>query len=69
MKANTKDLEFIKREFDAIVAYEKALNTPFTSASRIINYFGTENVCKIFNCSIVSDRVARVIIEDVMLAK
>ena len=69
MKTNTKDMEFIKREFDAIVAYEKTFNTPYTSASRILNYVGAENVCKIYNCSVVSDKVARAILEDVMVAK
>lgn len=69
MKANTKDMEFIKREFEAIVAYEKTFNTPYTSANRILNYFGSENICKLYNCSIVSDKVARAILEDVMIAK
>ena len=68
MKAN-KDMEFIKREVEAIIAYEKSFATPYTSASRILNYVGAENVCKLYNCSIVSDKVARAILEEIMLAK
>lgn len=69
MKAENKDMAFTKQEFDAIVAYEKVLATPYTSANRILNYFGSENICKLYNCSIVSDKIARAILEDVMLSK
>ena len=69
MKTTNKDMEYIKREFDAIVAYEKVLATPYTSTTRILNYFGSENICKLHNCSIVSDKIARAILEDVMLSK
>lgn len=48
---------------------KKVLATPYTSANRILNYFGSENICKLYNCSIVSDKIARAIIEDVMLSK
>ena len=41
-----------------IVAYEKTLNTPILSSHRILNYFGAENICKIYSCTIVNDRIA-----------
>lgn len=69
MKNNNKDLAFIKREFDAIVAYEKTLNTPILSSHRILNYFGAENICKIYSCTIVNDRIAYDILNEVLAIK
>ena len=69
MKAKDKDLEFIKRDLDAIVAYEKTLVTPLASASRILKYFGAKNICAIYGCTIVSDTIARSILEEVLQIK
>ena len=69
MKTTNKDMEFIKRDFDAIVAYEKTLATPFLSASRILKYFGAENICAICGCTIVSDAIARTILEELLRIK
>lgn len=69
MKNNNTDFAFIKREFDAILAYEKNLNTPLLSSTRILEYFGAENICKIYGCSIVTDRVAYTILNEVLKTK
>lgn len=69
MKNTNKDLAFVKREFDAIVAYEKTLNTPILSSHRILNYFGAENICKIYGCTIITDRVAYDILNEVLNAQ
>lgn len=65
MKTN-KDLAFIKREFEAVVAYEKTLNTPCLSSTRILIYFGAENICKIYGCNVTSDRIAYSILNEVL---
>ena len=53
----------------AIVAYEKTLTTPLLSASRILKYFGAGNICAIYGCTIVSDAIARTILEEVLRIK
>lgn len=69
MKKDIKDLSFIKRDLEAVIAYEKTLNTPLLSSTRILNYFGAESICKIYGCSIVSDRVAYSILTEVLTTK
>lgn len=69
MKANNKDLEFIKRELDTILDYEKTLATPFLSATRILNYFGAENICAIYGCSVVTNTIAHDILLEVLKIK
>jgi hypothetical protein len=64
MKKDNKD--FVKRDLEAIVAYEKTLNTPILSASRILKYFGTKNICTIYGCTIVSDSIAYDILREVL---
>lgn len=69
MKANNKNLDFIKKELDTIIAYEKTLVTPYLSASRILKYFGAENICAIYGCSIVSPTIAQDILLEVLKIK
>ena len=66
MKANTKDMEFIKRELDTIIAYEKTLVKPFLSASRILKYFGEESICAVYGCTVVSPTIAQDILLEVL---
>lgn len=66
MKKDIKDLSFIKRDLEAVVAYEKTQNTPFLSSNRILKYFGAENICAIYGCTIVSDTIAQNILMEVL---
>lgn len=66
MKKDIKDMSFIKRDLEAIIAYEKTQNTPFLSSNRIMKYFGAENICAIYGCTIVSDAIANDIIMAVL---
>ena len=66
MKKDNKDLAFIKRDFEAVIAYEKTQNTPFLSSNRIMKYFGAENICAIYGCTIVSDTIAQNILMEVL---
>jgi hypothetical protein len=66
---NNKDFAFIKREFEAIAAYEKTQNTPFLSSTRILKHFGAENICAIYGCTIVSDTIAHNILYEVLKAQ
>lgn len=68
MNAN-KDIDFIKKELDTIVAYEKTLATPYLSATRILNYFGDENICAVYGCTIVSHTIAHDILLEVLKIK
>lgn len=66
MKKDIKDLSFIKRDLEAIIAYEKTQNTPRLSSNRIMKYFGAENICAIYGCTIVSDRIACDILSELL---
>lgn len=66
MKKEIKDLSFIKRDLEAIIAYEKTQNTPLLSSNRIIKYFGAENICAIYGCTIVSDTIAKDILIEIL---
>lgn len=72
MSTNNKNLEAIKREFDAIIAYEKSLNRIATKGlaivtDDIVNYVGSNNICDIYNCSVKSDMIARAIVKSILL--
>ena len=69
MKKDNKDLSLIKRDFEAIIAYEKTQNTPYLSSSRILKYFGAENICAIYGCTIVTDTIAMDILSEVLKTK
>lgn len=66
MKNTNKDLASIKREFDAIVAYEKKRNTPMLSATNILKYFGADTICEIYGCTIVTHNIAYCILTEVL---
>lgn len=66
MEQKIEDLSFIKRDFEAVIAYEKTQNTPFLSSNRIMKYFGAENICAMYGCTIVSDTIAQSILMEVL---
>ena len=57
-----KDLEFIKNEFQTIVAFEKAwmkrADLKEVPVAKVIHYFGTENICAIFGCTVTTEMIA-----------
>lgn len=67
MKENpTQNLEFIKKEWDTILAYErhnfKERKDGKVPVNQLINYFGCENICKLFGCQIVTLPIAKELI-------
>lgn len=69
MKENpTQNLEFIKKEWDTILAYErhnfKERKDGQIPVNQLINYFGSENICKLFGCQIVTLPIAKELIKE-----
>lgn len=69
MKENpTQDLEFIKKEWDTILAYErhnfKERKDGQIPTNQLINYFGCETICKLFGCQIVTLPIAKELIKE-----
>ena len=69
MKEKTiTDLEFIKKEWDTILAYERhnyqERKDGQIPVDQLINYFGYENICRIFGCLIVSTSIATELIKE-----
>lgn len=66
-KESTQNLEFIKKEWDTILAYER--NNFHTRkdgqipVNQLLEYFGSENICRIFGCQIVSTSIATALIK------
>lgn len=67
-KESTQNLEFLTREWDAILAYEKhnfqQRKDGQIPVNQLINYFGWENICKVFGCTIVSTSIATALIKE-----
>lgn len=67
-KKPTQNLEFIKKEWDAIIAYEqhvcKQRNNSYIPVTEILEYFGEENICKLFGCRIVTKPIAIELIKE-----
>lgn len=69
MKENpTQDLEFIKKEWDTILAYErynfKERKDGQIPTNQLINYFGSETICRLFGCTIVTLPIAKELIKE-----
>lgn len=67
-KESTQNLEFIKREWDTILAYERhnyqKRKDGQIPVNQLLEYFGSENICRIFGCSIVSPAIAKELIKE-----
>lgn len=67
MEKTKDDMAFIKQTFDSIVDYEKSwmksphnnVPTPVIPVNKILDYFGVENICKLFGCTIFDEDIAR----------
>lgn len=62
--ANLKD---IKNNFKVILEYEKS--KPYSvelKAKELIIYFGVDNICKLYGCSVVSTKIAEAILIEVL---
>ena len=65
---NTKknEMEFTKSVWDSIVDYEKSWMKSHTNSqipvAKILDYFGTERICKLYGCSVVTETIARELI-------
>ena len=62
------DIEAIRKEWDAIIAYEKSWvkthncsNIPF---QKIIEYFGVQNISSLYGCTVATEMIARELIID-----
>lgn len=69
MKENpTQDLEFIKKEWDTILAYErhnfKERKDGQIPVDQLLSYFGYETICKLFGCQIVTLTIAKELIKE-----
>lgn len=67
-KETTQNLEFFKKEWDTILAYERynyqKRKDGQIPVNQLLEYFGSENICRIFGCSIVSSGIATAIIKE-----
>lgn len=68
MKKETQNLEFIKKEWDTILAYERcnfqANQNGQIPVNQLITYFGAENICKVFGCQITPLPIAIALIKE-----
>lgn len=69
MKENpTQNLEFIKKEWDTILAYErhnfKERTNGYIPVNQLLDYFGSENICRVFGCTIISPAIAKELIKE-----
>lgn len=69
MKKNpTQDLEFIKKEWDTILAYERhnfqQRKDGQIPVNQLLEYFGSETICKLFGCRIVSLAITKELIKE-----
>lgn len=64
----TTDLEFIKKEWDTILHYERynyqQRKDGQIPVNQLLDYFGSENICRIFGCSIASTSIAKELIKE-----
>ena len=67
MEKTKQDMAFVKQTLDSIVDYEKSwmkssynnILTPVMPVNKILDYFGVENICKLYGCTIVDEEIAR----------
>ena len=64
----TTNLEFIKKEWDTILAYERhnfqQRKDGQIPVNQLLDYFGYENICRVFGCTIVSTSIAKELIKE-----
>lgn len=64
----TQNLEFIKKEWDTILAYERynfqQRKDGYIPVNQLLEYFGYENICRIFGCLIATTSLATTIIKE-----
>ena len=67
-KELTQNLEFIEKEWDTILAYERNnyqnRKDGQIPVNQLLDYFGSENICMIFGCSIASTPIAKELIKE-----
>lgn len=60
---NKKDIGFIQNVWDSIIDYEKSWLKSHEDAvmpvTKLIDYFGIENICKLYGCTVVDEAIAR----------
>lgn len=63
---NKKDMEFIQKVWENVLDYEKSWLKSHSNSQvpvvKILDYFGTENICKLYGCSVVTETIARELI-------
>lgn len=63
----TQNLEVIKKEWDTILHYERynyqQRKDGQIPVNQLLEYFGSENICRIFGCSIATAPIARALIK------
>lgn len=67
-KETTQNLEFIKKEWDTILAYERynfqERKDGQIPVNQLLDYFGSENICRIFGRFIASTPIAKELIKE-----
>lgn len=67
-KEPTANLEVIKKEWDTILAYERynfqERKDGQIPVNQLLEYFGSENICRVFGCSIASTPIATTLIKE-----
>lgn len=64
----TQNFEFIKKEWDTILAYERynfqERKDGYIPVNQLLEYFGYEAICELFGCQIVSISIAKELIKE-----
>lgn len=65
---STQNFEFIKKEWDTILAYERynfqERKDGYIPVDKILNYFGDNVICELFGCTIVTTTIAKELIKE-----
>lgn len=69
MKENpTQNLEFIKKEWDTILAYERhnfsERKDGQIPTNQLLSYFGDKVICELFGCQIATPSIAKELIKE-----
>lgn len=63
---NKKDMEFIQKVWEDVLDYEKSWLKSHENAGipvvKLIEYFGIENICKLYGCTVCTETIARELI-------
>ena len=67
-KETAQNLDVIKKEWGTILAYERhnyqSRKDGQIPVNQLLEYFGSENICRIFGCLIVSTPIATALIKE-----